>query len=111
MKNILAIVQSVAAQTVRSSDSLEDFADAFAGRLRALAIAHDILTHTRWIGIGLSELLVAVLAPHRSPAPTCVARTKFESGCPSAGSSWPEQCASEFLKRMMQKNAHRCRLA
>jgi PAS domain S-box-containing protein len=66
VKNILAIVQSVAAQTVRSSDSLENFADAFAGRLRALAVAHDILTHTRWIGIGLSELLAAVLAPYRS---------------------------------------------
>jgi two-component sensor histidine kinase/PAS domain-containing protein len=72
VKNILAIVQSVAAQTVRSSDSLEHFADAFAGRLRALAIAHDILTHTRWIGIGLGELLVAVLAPYRSPDETRV---------------------------------------
>jgi two-component sensor histidine kinase len=66
VKNILAIVQSVAAQTVRSSGSLENFADAFAGRLRALAIAHDVLTQTRWIGVGLSELLVEVLAPYRS---------------------------------------------
>ncbi len=66
VKNILAIVQSVAAQTVRSSGSLEDFADAFTGRLKALAIAHDLLTQTRWIGIGLNELLAAVLAPYRS---------------------------------------------
>ena len=70
VKNILAIVQSVAAQTVRSSSTLENFADAFTGRLKALAIAHDILTQTRWIGIGLSELLVAVLAPYRSPDET-----------------------------------------
>jgi two-component sensor histidine kinase len=67
VKNILAIVQSVAAQTQRASGSLEDFADAFTGRLKALAIAHDILTQTRWIGIGLSELLTAVLAPYRTP--------------------------------------------
>jgi PAS domain S-box-containing protein len=67
VKNILAIVQSVAAQTVRSSGSLENFSDAFAGRLKALAIAHDMLTQTRWIGIGLSELLAAVLEPYRSP--------------------------------------------
>ena len=67
VKNILAVVQSVAAQTVRSSVSLENFADAFAGRLQALATAHDILTQTRWIGIGLNELLAAVLAPYRSP--------------------------------------------
>jgi len=51
---------------VRSSGSLEDFADAFTGRLKALAIAHDLLTQTRWIGIGLNELLAAVLAPYRS---------------------------------------------
>jgi two-component sensor histidine kinase len=67
VKNILAIVQSVAAQTVRSSGSLENFADAFTGRLKAMATAHDILTHTRWLGVGLSELLAAVLAPYRSP--------------------------------------------
>jgi PAS domain S-box-containing protein len=66
VKNILAIVQSVASQTVRSSGSLQNFTDAFSGRLKALAIAHDILTQTRWIGIGLSELLTAVLAPYRS---------------------------------------------
>jgi PAS domain S-box-containing protein len=66
VKNILAIVQSVAAQTMRSSGSMEKFAFAFSGRLKALAIAHDILTQTRWIGIGLSELLNAVLAPYRS---------------------------------------------
>jgi two-component sensor histidine kinase/PAS domain-containing protein len=67
VKNILAIVQSVAAQTVRSAGSLDNFADAFTGRLKALAIAHDILTQTRWIGVGLSELLTAVLAPYRTP--------------------------------------------
>jgi PAS domain S-box-containing protein len=72
VKNILAIVQSVAAQTMRSSGSLASFTDAFTGRLRALAIAHDILTETRWIGIGLSELLIAVLAPYRSPDGTRV---------------------------------------
>jgi PAS domain S-box-containing protein len=66
VKNILAIVQSVASQTARSSASLPNFTDAFSGRLKALAIAHDILTQTRWIGIGLSELLAAVLAPYHS---------------------------------------------
>jgi two-component sensor histidine kinase/PAS domain-containing protein len=67
VKNILAIVQSVAGQTLRSSTSIESFTDAFTGRLKALAIAHDILTETRWIGIGLSDLLAAVLAPYRTP--------------------------------------------
>ncbi len=66
VKNILAIVRSVAMQSVRSSASLEGFTDAFSGRLKALAIAHDILTETRWSGIALKELLTAVLAPYRS---------------------------------------------
>src|SRR5262249_41448304 len=48
VKNILALVQSVAMQTVRSSASLDSFTKAFSGRLKALAIAHDILTRTRW---------------------------------------------------------------
>jgi two-component sensor histidine kinase len=53
-------------QSVRSSASLDGFTDAFSGRLKALAIAHDILTETRWIGIGLKELLTAILAPYHS---------------------------------------------
>jgi two-component sensor histidine kinase/PAS domain-containing protein len=66
VKNILAIVQSVARQTIRSSGSLADFMYVFSGRLKAVAIAHDLLTQTRWIGIGLKELLTAILAPHLS---------------------------------------------
>jgi two-component sensor histidine kinase/PAS domain-containing protein len=66
VKNILAVVQAVSSQTVRTSPSLHAFNVAYAGRIQALAIAHDILTRTRWIGIGLSELLAAVLAPYRT---------------------------------------------
>jgi PAS domain S-box-containing protein len=66
VKNILAIVQSVASQTARSSASLDSFITAFSGRLTAVALAHDILTQTRWAGIGLKELLIAVLAPYSS---------------------------------------------
>jgi len=65
VKNILAIVQSVARQTMRASSSLTSFSIAFSGRVKALALAHDILTRTRWIGIGLNELLTAVLEPYR----------------------------------------------
>ncbi|MDX2203780.1 MAG: HWE histidine kinase domain-containing protein [Hyphomicrobiaceae bacterium] len=68
VKNILAVVQAVAGQTIRASPSLEAFKASFAGRIQALSIAHDVLTRTRWIGIGLMELLQAVLAPYRSDA-------------------------------------------
>jgi PAS domain S-box-containing protein len=64
VKNILAIVQSVAGQTLRTSPSLPAFNKAFSGRIQAVSIAHDILTQTRWIGIALNELLATVLAPY-----------------------------------------------
>ena len=67
VKNILTVVQSLAAQTGRSSKSLESFNNTFAGRLKALATAHDILMKTNWAGAHLNELLDAVLAPFRSP--------------------------------------------
>ncbi len=60
-------MQSLAAQTVRSSKSLENFNDAFSGRLQALASAHDLLTQNHSRGIGLSELAACILAPFRSP--------------------------------------------
>src|SRR5690242_20409381 len=66
-KNMLSLVQSLAAQTVRSSETLEDFNDAFSGRLQALASAHDLLTQTHSGGISLSELATSILAPFRSP--------------------------------------------
>jgi PAS domain S-box-containing protein len=65
-KNMLSLVQSLAAQTVRSSETLDDFNDAFSGRLQALASAHDLLMQTRPSGIGLSELVTSILAPFRS---------------------------------------------
>jgi PAS domain S-box-containing protein len=65
-KNMLSLVQSLAAQTVRSSATLENFNDAFSGRLQALASAHDLLTQTHSRGIGLSELATGILAPFRS---------------------------------------------
>ena len=81
VKNILAIVQSVAVQTVCASGSLENFADAFTGRLKALAIAHDVLTQTRWIGIGLNELLAAVLAHTERPRSGELASLGLRSCC------------------------------
>ncbi len=65
VKNILAIVQSVAAQTMRNAGSLDTFNERFAGRLRALALAHDILTKTRWGGVELTQLLGEIAAPYR----------------------------------------------
>ena len=63
VKNTLAIVQSIASQTARSSASLEDFLGEFEGRLMALGRAHDLLTLRRWEGADLGEVLRQELAP------------------------------------------------
>jgi PAS domain S-box-containing protein len=64
VKNILAVVQSIAHQTSRGSTSLARFDKAFGARLGALAIAHDVLTKTRWSGVELTELLRESLEPY-----------------------------------------------
>jgi two-component sensor histidine kinase len=63
VKNLLTVVQSLAAQTARSSESPQKFNIAFSGRLSALATAHDILMQTGGAGVHLNELLDRVLAP------------------------------------------------
>ena len=65
VKNILAVVQSVATQTITSSRSLDQFRIAFEGRLRAIALAHDILTQLRWGEVDLEHLVARSLAPYR----------------------------------------------
>jgi len=64
VKNILAIVQSLAGQTLASSESITGFRSAFEGRLRALSLAHDILTRVRWGKIELETLIAQSLAPY-----------------------------------------------
>jgi PAS domain S-box-containing protein len=64
VKNILAIVQSVAWQTLSANQSPADFKQAFDGRLRALSLAHDILTHGRWGHVEFEQLVERSLAPY-----------------------------------------------
>jgi two-component sensor histidine kinase len=62
-KNLLAVIQSIARQTVRTSDKLEQFEARFVGRLQALARSHDTLVSQNWRGAILSELVRLQLAP------------------------------------------------
>lgn len=69
VKNILAVVHSIASQTRRAVDSLEEFTARFEGRLAALAAAHDLLVGRNWSDVDLAELLGSVLhvaAPGRT---------------------------------------------
>ncbi|MDQ3920810.1 MAG: PAS domain-containing protein [Actinomycetota bacterium] len=66
VKNTLAVVQSVAARTLKAAPSLEAFRRDFEARLAALSSTHDILTRNNWESASLHELLKAELAPYQS---------------------------------------------
>jgi PAS domain S-box-containing protein len=61
VKNVLASVQSLAAQSARRTVSLEAFLKTFFGRLEAMAAAHTLLTATRWRGAEIGQVAAAEL--------------------------------------------------
>lgn len=63
VKNTLATVQSLAYQTARHADDLQDFVRRFEARLLALARAHDLLTERHWDHAPLASLARQVLLP------------------------------------------------
>jgi two-component sensor histidine kinase len=67
VKNTLATAQSLTTQTLRSSRSPAHFAEAFRGRLAALAGAHTLLAQARWDGARLRDLIGVQLDPYRTP--------------------------------------------
>jgi two-component sensor histidine kinase len=56
-KNLLAIIQSIASQTGRYSDTITDFLARFRGRLQSLASSQDLVTSSNWRGAALRELV------------------------------------------------------
>lgn len=63
VKNTLATVQSMAMQTLRSTERSEDARALFESRLAALSRAHDLLTRQNWSGANLQEVVERALAP------------------------------------------------
>ncbi|MGG5817284.1 sensor histidine kinase [Falsiroseomonas sp. HW251] len=63
VKNSLATVQGIAAQTIRGDADPEAARRAFLARLLALAKTHDLLTATAWTGSALRDVILAELAP------------------------------------------------
>lgn len=61
VKNVLASVQSLAAQSARKTTSVDVFLKNFAGRLEAMASAHTLLTATRWRGAEIGNIAAAEL--------------------------------------------------
>ena len=64
VKNTLATVQSIAAQTLRNAASPSAAREGIEGRLMALARAHDVLTRENWEGAELREVVATVVEPY-----------------------------------------------
>jgi PAS domain S-box-containing protein len=62
VKNTLATVQALAEQTMKTSPSPKIFADAFRGRIIALAQAHDLLTRDAWDMVALEDIVNTALS-------------------------------------------------
>jgi PAS domain S-box-containing protein len=63
VKNTLATVQSIVAQTSRAGRSAEDVRTAVEARLLALSHAHDLLTRHNWQGADLVDVVQRAMAP------------------------------------------------
>jgi integral membrane sensor domain MASE1 len=62
-KNLLSIVQSMAKQVARQTDTFDDFCVGFARRLSAFAETHDLLVRGDWHGATIRDLIRTHLAP------------------------------------------------
>ena len=65
VKNTLAIIQSIAMQTLRRDDTPPEVREAFMARLIALANAHDILTEESWESAELGDVLTKAVDMHQ----------------------------------------------
>lgn len=64
VKNMMAVIQSIATQTLGQASTLEEARTAFSSRLINLATAHDLLTRESWESANLSEIVSDTVKPH-----------------------------------------------
>ncbi|HJV43275.1 sensor histidine kinase [Caulobacter sp.] len=68
VKNSLATIQAIAAQSFNGARPLPQAQEAFSNRIVALAEAHDLLTRENWEGADLHEVAERLAALHGGPA-------------------------------------------
>ncbi|MBX9774184.1 MAG: PAS domain-containing protein [Xanthobacteraceae bacterium] len=66
VKNTLAVVQSIATQTIRTQRDPARFVEAFSARIISLARSHDLLTRNVWQGAQLRDVVDAALTSFRN---------------------------------------------
>jgi PAS domain S-box-containing protein len=100
VKNTLAIVNSIAAQSLRDAADPADARMAFIARIGALAEAHDVLTRRSWSGAELGEIAAAVLRPH-----LLAEGERISLGGPSVALSPPSAVALSMVLHELATNA------
>jgi two-component sensor histidine kinase len=64
VKNVLAQVAAAADSTREGNRSIDDFVRSLGGRIQSMAIAHSLLSESRWQGVVLDALVRGEVAPH-----------------------------------------------
>jgi len=70
VKNVLATVSAVASRTRETSRSMAEFVAALDGRIKSMAITHELLSSRHWQGVPLAELVRRELAPYATASNT-----------------------------------------
>jgi PAS domain S-box-containing protein len=100
VKNTLATVQSIVAQTSRLGQSADAVRQALEGRLIALSAAHDLLTRHNWEGANLLDVAQRALAPF-----TPSAEARVSVGGPSVMLSPQQALAISMALHELATNA------
>jgi PAS domain S-box-containing protein len=66
VKNMLAVVQAIAQQTLRRAKDPAEFAASFGGRIQSLSSMHGLLSQSGWQHADLQEILRDQLAAHEA---------------------------------------------
>src|ERR1700682_420164 len=66
IKNTLATVSAIAAQSLRTATSLEHGQNAIESRLLALGRAHDLLLQARWASASFTDIVQGATEPYDS---------------------------------------------
>src|SRR5215475_393185 len=69
-KNVLSVISAIASRTQETTSSMAAFVTALNGRIKALTLAHELLSRRNWQGISLVDLVHRELAPYSTASNT-----------------------------------------
>ena len=64
VKNVLATVGAIIFQTPNANATIDDFVASVDRRIKSLASIHELLSHARWDGVSLQEIVRCEFAPY-----------------------------------------------